>query len=133
MRGREAGQAAETDGAEKAVTGRIAAGTGPAREPGRCAAAREQIRDRLSAGSQDAAVNVDHEAALRMKQSRHHTADIKRADKRSEREVTPAEPIRHAHRLPPCCKSSTVAVTAAGSRPAIFASAAGVSAFLRPP
>jgi hypothetical protein len=94
MRGREAGQAAETDGAEKAVTGRIAAGTGPAREPGRCAAARKQIRDWLSAGSQDAAVNVDHEATLGMKQPRHDTTDIKRADKRSEREVTPAEPIR---------------------------------------
>ena len=94
MRGREASGAAETDGAEKAVTGRIAAGTGSARSPAAAPPPANRFAIGFPLGSQDAAVDVDHEATLGMKQPRHDTTDIKRADKRSEREVTPAEPIR---------------------------------------
>src|SRR5205085_1753608 len=89
----KAGEAAKADRAEKTIAGGIAAGSDSPRQADGRAAAREQIGDRLSVHAQHAAVYVDHQSALGMKQSWHDTADVKRADEWSESEIAPTEGI----------------------------------------
>src|SRR5581483_6846258 len=93
-RRRQPGEPAEADRAEQAVAGRIATGAAAAGEARGRAAAGKQVGDRLAVRPQHAAVEVDHQAALRMKKPRHDAADIEGLLERREREVAPAECIR---------------------------------------
>src|ERR1043166_2749921 len=86
-------QTPQADGAEQAVAGGVAGSACATREPGRGAAAGEQIGNRLPVRPQHATVVIDHQAALGVEQAGHDAADVERAGKRGEREVAPAEPI----------------------------------------
>src|SRR5262249_55374952 len=88
---RKSREPAQPNGAKKPVARRVAAGAGPTRQAGRRAAAGEKVGDGSAVRAKHTTVIVDHEAALRVEQTRHHATDVKSPPQRGECEVATAE------------------------------------------